>query len=198
MADALYSVEAYRDALIALLPRGRVWNDDVQRLVMTAAARGFERFDARAQGLLFDAFPPNTLQLLPEWEVSLALPDPCEGEDQTTDQRRAQVLAKFCASGGQSIPYYRQVLDTLGYTNAEITEFAPFRVGRSRVGQPLYGSDWWYAWNINLPDVRTFLFRVGSSTVGQPLSTYSQTSVFCVIDVIKPAHTVVSYTFDPA
>ena len=201
MAASLYPASAYRDALLTLLPRGRVWPKDpgsLQYRTMEGFAPTFERLDARAQTLLIDLFPAFTVELLPEWEASLGLPDDCEGDGQTLEQRLAQVVAKLFEGGGQTIDYYARVLARLGYTNATITEYAPFRVGASPVGLPLLDDDWWFAWNINLPDVRSFYFTAGLSAAGEPLATYTGESVFCVIAAIKPAHTVVTYTFDPA
>lgn len=198
MAGALFTNADYQAALLALFPRGRVWPRDPGSL-QARLAGGFAptlgRVDARAQQLLFDAFPANTVELLGEWEATLGLPDPCEGEGQTLEQRRAQVLIKLFDGGGQSIAYYTTVLSRLGYTNAVITEFAPFRVGHSGVGAPINGGAWWYVWNIHLPDARAFFFRVGVSGVGEPLSTYTDESVFCVLELIKPAHTIVTYSF---
>lgn len=197
----LYGDTDYRDALLSLLPRGRVWPRDpgsAQYAVAVGLAPTFGRLDARAQALLVDAFPAFTVELLPEWEASLGLPDLCEGDDQTLEQRRAQVLSRLVEGGGQSIAYFTGVLARLGYTGATITEYAPFRAGVSTVGAPLAGDDWWFAWTINLPDLRTFRFQADQSAVGEPLISYSDTSVFCVIAAIKPAHTVVTYTFDPA
>src|SRR6185369_8699167 len=201
MADAFYPAEAYRDAILSLLPRGRVWSKEpgsLQYRLADGFAQTFERLDARAQSLLVDLFPAFTVELLPEWEASLGLPDPCEGADQTIEQRRLQVVTKLTVGGGQSIAYFVTVLDRLGYTNATITEYAPFRIGVSPVGLPLLDDDWWFAWNINLPDVRAFYFSAGESAVGEALATYSGESVFCVIEALKPAHTIVTYTFDPA
>lgn len=185
--------------MLALLPRGRAWPRDaasVQHQVASGLAPTFGRLDARAQALLVDAFPAFTVELLPEWEASLGLPDRCEGEFQTLEQRRAQVLSRLVDGGGQSIAYFTGVLDRLGYTGATITEYAPFRAGVSAVGMPLTGDDWWFAWNINLPDLRVFRFHADQSAVGEPLVSYSDLSVFCVIAAIKPAHTLVTYTFD--
>lgn len=195
---ALFSDADYQDAILALMPRGRVWPREpgsVQHSVAGGLAPTFGRLDARAQALLTDAFPAFTVELLPEWEATLGLPDPCEGEDQTLEQRRAQVLSRLVDGGGQSVDYFIGVLARLGYTNATIEEYAPFRAGVSGIGTPLYGDDWWYAWKINLPDLRVFRFQADQSAVGEPLLTYSDTSVFCVVAAIKPAHTVVLYSF---
>lgn len=199
MAEALYSREDYREALLRLLPRGRAWPKDpgsIHFATMDGLAPTFERLDARAQTLLFDAFPPNTVELLPEWEATLGLPDPCEGEDQTLQQRRAQVLAKMFDGGGQSKTYYLAVLARLGYGDATITEFAPFRADASVADTPLYSDDWWFVWQINLPDLRIFYFQADVSAVGEALETYSDDAVTCVIAAIKPAHTIVVFTAD--
>lgn len=201
MAEALFPDEAYRDQLLALMPRGRVWPKapgSPQHGLASGLAPTFGRLDARAQQLLFDAFPANTVELLLEWEWTLGLPDPCEGEDQTLEQRRAQVLARLTVGGGQSKAYYLQVLATLGYADASITEYAPFRADHSVANSPLYSEDWWYVWTINLPGLRAFYFEADISAAGEALLTVANDSVFCVIAAIKPAHTIALYTFDPA
>ncbi|WP_197520275.1 putative phage tail protein, partial [Paraburkholderia tropica] len=55
----------------------------------------YERSTSRANYLLIDSFPPTAYELLPEWESTLGLPDPCAGEAPTIPQRQAQVLARF-------------------------------------------------------------------------------------------------------
>ena len=79
MPAPLYSAEDYRAQLVALLPRGRAWPKEpgsVQHQVMAGFAPMFVRLDQRSQQLVFDAFPGNTVELLPEWEAALGLPDP--------------------------------------------------------------------------------------------------------------------------
>ncbi|MES2034885.1 MAG: putative phage tail protein [Pseudomonadota bacterium] len=200
MADSLFSTLDYTQALTALLPRGRVWPKDpgsAQHAVMAGFAPTFQRLDARAQTLLVEAFPATTTELLPEWEDSLGLPDPCDGPDQTVDQRRAQVLNKFVSAGGQSVLYFEGVLARLGYPTATITQYAPFRVGIDHVGFPIYGIEWIYHWTINLPTLSIFWFEVGVSSVPGPLFAISDQAVFCVIDDLKPAHTTVDFTNIP-
>lgn len=200
MADSLFTVLDYTQALTALLPRGRVWPKDpasVQSGLMSGLAPTFQRLDARAQTLLVDAFPATTTELLPEWESSLGLPDPCDGPGQTVDQRRAQVLNKFVSAGGQSVPYFLGVLARLGYPTASIKQYAPFRIGIDVVGAPLYDLPWIYHWTINLPTLSVFPFLIGISTIPGPLFAISDQAVFCVIDDLKPAHTTVDFTTNP-
>jgi uncharacterized protein YmfQ (DUF2313 family) len=52
--------------------------------VLSGFTPAFERLTARANNLLIDAFPGSTYELLPEWEATLGLPDPCAGEAPTS------------------------------------------------------------------------------------------------------------------
>lgn len=200
MTGSLYSEADYEAALQQLLPVGRAWPrdpDSVQLKVIAGLAPAYVRLDARAQALLVDAFPATTLELLPEWEASLGLPDPCEGPDQTVDQRRLQVVSRLINAGGQSVAYFLGVLARLGYADASITQYQPFRADVDHADRPLYSSEWAFNWTINLPELRIFYFRADISTAGDPLFTVSDNSVACTIEALKPAHTTVDYTSNP-
>jgi len=80
MAAADLTSADYQAALQALLPHGRVWPrepDAVQSRVAAGLAQTAARLHARANYLLRDAFPVAPLELLPEWEATLGLPDEC-------------------------------------------------------------------------------------------------------------------------
>jgi uncharacterized protein YmfQ (DUF2313 family) len=200
-AVARYSREDYAAQLLALLPTGRVWPKDpgsVQGQVATGLAPTFERLDQRAQQLLIEAFPGSTTELLAEWEATVGAPDPCAGEDQAVEQRRAYVVGKLVNAGGQSVAYFLGVLARLGYPDATITQYAPFRVGVDHADWPIYSEEWAHHWSINLPGVSVFYFSADVSVAGDPLTVIGEADqVICVIDGLKPAHTTVSYTFDP-
>lgn len=137
---------------LGLLPRGRIWRSDqdsVEVQTITALMKTWERLQARANNLLIDAFPSTTVELLPEWEASLGLPDPCAGNvTLTIAQRQAQVVARLTARGGQGIPYFVAFIKALGWTPATITTFAPWRCGISCCADPLRGQAWAFAWQI--------------------------------------------------
>lgn len=200
MADARFSPADYVAALLALLPRGRVWPKDpaaTQNGVLQGLAPTYVRLDARAMTLLVDAFPATTVELLPEWEQSLGLPDPCEGADQGLEQRRAQVVTRLASAGGQSVAYFLEVLARLGYPDGSIEQYAPFRADRSVAETPLFGPEWAFAWRVNLPELRVFYFQADISAADEPLLVISNDVAVCVIDALKPAHTTVFYTTDP-
>lgn len=196
MAQPRFTQADYKAALLSLLPTGRVWPKDpdaVQNDVLDGLAPTFVRLDARAQTLLVDAFPATALELLPEWEQTLGLPDDCEGDEQILQVRRAQVVNRLVNAGGQSVPYYLGVLERLGYTGATIQEFSPFRADVSSADTPLYEESWAHAWQITVPDLRVFYFSADISAADEPLLSIANNVIVCAIDALKPAHTTVLY-----
>jgi uncharacterized protein YmfQ (DUF2313 family) len=146
----------------ALLPQGRAWpRDPAAKLtaLLDGWARAYATVDARQSNLLIDAFPASTVELLPEWEATLGLPDPCLGQLPTIAQRQAQVLARIRATGGQSIPYLIAFAAVLGFA-VGIQEFAPFRAGVSHAGDSLNGSQ--------APAAGKY-FTAGNGAAGDPL-----------------------------
>jgi len=196
MAPA-YTAADYLSALQSLLPRGRVWPrepDAAQTKALSGLTPTYERQNVRANHLLVDAFPTTTVELLPEWEATLGLPDPCAGIAPTIQARRAQVVARFTASGGQSIAYMTALALSLGYS-ITITQFIPARAGILRAGQPLCGNDFAHAWRVNAPLNTSFAFRAGASAAGEPLSSIGNTVLECELKEVAPAHTNLFFSY---
>lgn len=192
-----FSFLDYARQMRSLLPLGRLWSRDDDTLLfglLKGLCLTWDRLTARANNLLVDAFPLTTLELLPEWEASLGLPDPCAGISPTIEARRAQVVARFAAEGGQSRAYFISFAGQLGYT-IDIANFAPFRVGFSTVGTPLYGADWAYAFAILAPLNTVQWFRAGLGAAGEPLAYWSNAVLECEINAVKPAHMVALFEY---
>jgi uncharacterized protein YmfQ (DUF2313 family) len=197
MSVPIFSADDYAAAMANLLPRGRAWPRDpdtnLMRL-MGALAPTYQRNGATAAALVADIFPRTTTALIPEWEETLGLPDPCSPLNPTTEQRRAAILAKFIASGGQSAPYFISVAAALGYT-ITVTNYSPFRVGIDAVGSPLNGKDWAQTWAIGAGQTTVSYFAVGQSTVGDPLASWGNAILECRLKQIKPAHTILLFQY---
>lgn len=179
------------------LPSGPAWPRDVESLttkILDSFAEEYARIDGRIDNLIDEADPRTTLELLPDWERVVGLPDPCVQAAQTVQERRAALLAKLTTLGGQSIAFFIELAAYLGYT-ITITEFTPFRAGISRVGDALTGKDWWFAWRINAPATTSTWFRVGQSAVGEPLQAFGNELLECVFNRVKPAHTVLIFAY---
>jgi len=184
-------------AFQALLPRGRVWprdQDAVQTKTFAGLAPSYERNYNRAAYLLTDAFPATATELLPEWELTLGLPDPCAGTSPTIQQRRNQVVARFANSGGQSIPYFVNFAAQLGYT-VTITQYTQARAGMLKAGDPCCGYDWNFAWKITAPLNSLVRAVAGAMAAGDPLAAWGNSVLQCEFESIMPAHTIPIFAF---
>jgi len=190
-----YIAADYLRALQGLLPRGRVWPRDpdaTQTAVLSGFTPVFERLTARANNLLIDAFPGSTYELLPEWEATLGLPDPCAGEAPTTQQRVAQVVARLTATGGQSIAYFKAVALALGY-EVTITQYSPSHFGRP-FGLPFGGTAWAFTWQVNAPTFTINWLQFGGS-FGTPFASWGNNVLQCELLRIAPAHTTLLFSY---
>jgi uncharacterized protein YmfQ (DUF2313 family) len=197
MAAPNYQASDFLTALQALIPRGLAWPRDptsVMAQVEAGLAPTWVRHTQQNNNLLVDAFPATAVQLLPEWEAALGLPDPCAGESPTLQGRQAQVVARFGGSGGQSIPYYVGYAKTLGY-DVTTTEFAPFRAGQSCAGDSCCSVDWAFTWQINAPPETITYFSAGISSADEPLASWGNSVLECELNEIKPAHTILNFTY---
>jgi uncharacterized protein YmfQ (DUF2313 family) len=181
----------------ALLPRGRVWNQEDgsnQALTIDGLAQIYGQNDGDAVALLADAFPATAVNLLPEWEASLGLPDLCIGAPSTLQGRQALVVSRLTNTGGQSVPYFTAFAQAIGYS-ISIKEFTPFRLGAQRMGSPLGGPEWAYAWQVTANLAPPVQFRVGSSRSGDPLVLWPPNALECEFRHLKPAHTQLTFDY---
>lgn len=153
MNPSRFCTEDYTRALQTLMPPGQAWTrhrDSVQAAVLRALAQQYRQSDADALTLLRGAFPKTADDFLPEWELTLGLPDLCVyRNDEDTAARRRAVVAKLTSVGGLSRRYFEEVARALGFI-VRITEFRPFRAGMSGAGQPLNQGDWRFTWAVTV------------------------------------------------
>jgi uncharacterized protein YmfQ (DUF2313 family) len=192
------SPEDYLTQFQRLLPRGRVWHRGwgwIQDADLLTLMPVWSRLQSRLNDLIAAIFPCSpSPDLLPEWEATLGLPDPCIGPQATIQQRAAAVCAKFVSRGDQSVGYFIRLANSLGY-DAIIVQFAPFRCGINRCGDPLYGEAWAYAWAIVVHPVGVTYFRTGLSTAGEPLRSWGDKILECLIAENAPAHTIPIFSY---
>lgn len=188
---------AYQQQLIKLTPPGQAFPTETDSLwvkLLGVFADTMARVDANAVLLINEAFPDTTTQLLPNWERVVGLPDDCSVLGDSYEIRRANLISKLRATGGQSPSYFIDVAAALGYT-ITITEFKPFRVGIDTVGEGLRGADWWFAFQVNSALNTIIWFRVSLSASGEALAVWGNTRLECVINKLKPAHTVALFSY---
>ena len=195
---ASFSAQDYLGALQALMPRGRVWPRDLdatQTQLLLALAQVYERSDGRSRQLLVDGFPQTAVELLPEWESTLGLPDSCGGAPDSIAERQARLVVKLQEPGGMSKAYFLDLAAVLGYLDVTITEFGPTHCGmtcEAGVMDELFR----FLWKVNLPHQvhNHAVFRANACCDGR-IDSYAFGALECQLMRLKPAHTQVIFTY---
>lgn len=184
------NTDAYLAAYLALLPQGRIWNKEPGSnlyQVISALIPTFTRVANSAADLLVEGFVPTTDELLPEWQASLGLPDPCLPATATFEQQRAQAVSRLIGVEGQSVAFMIAYAANLGY-QISVSEYTNFHVGASKVGASKIG-DLAFSWVVNAPAEVVYYFKVGVSKVGEKLAELNSDVLQCELANISPAHT---------
>lgn len=190
MPVPIYDISVFAKAFSDNLPTGLAWpkedpNSNLSKTVL-ALAGSYWRAANRAANLIKE-YPATTLELLPEWEASVGLPDPCLGEAPSVAQRRAQVVARFggvqynggAAAGSLSIPALQAFAKSLGFGIA-VAEFAPFRAGLSKADlNQAAGIEHGYDLVIQAPLYTSTLFKAGVDGAGEKLGTFGNLVLEC-------------------
>lgn len=211
------SGDDYAAALISLLPTGPAWPRDPGS-ILVAALTGLAEYwgfvDSRAADLLErESDPRLTVELLPDWERAWGLPDPCISTPQTIAARQKMLVLWMTMIGGQSRAFFTSIAAWLGYT-ITITEFAPFMVGVSRVGDTgldnvkvggLVTDPRWeigppemrFYWTVHVGGISLQWFRCGSGQTGVDphLRIGVPLDLECIFNRWKPAQTQIVFDF---
>lgn len=187
----------YKSFLFNLLPSGFAWTrqagTNIDNLILAKASE-LQRVDNRLDNLLTEAYPLTSFELLTDWERITGLPEGCEGAATTIQLRREAVDRKLSSIGGQSKAFYEDVAARLGY-DVEISDYKVFRAGSGAAGDALNDAPWGHAFRVDAPAETIRSFRAGSGAAGEPLSSWGNQLLECVMNRIKPAHTIAIYTY---
>lgn len=189
--------DGFTAQLQALLPTGPAWPrsaDATLTALIRAMADGLARCDARATMLLDELDPRVTFEMLTDWEAEAGLPDPCAGQPETLQERRAAVTAKITSRGGQTPAYFVELAASLGYP-VTIEEHRQFRFGESSFGEPFMEDGWAYTWTVHAPEASEVRFRFGESSFGERFLDFGNQRLECAILRRKPAHTRVIFAY---
>jgi len=197
---------AYRQQLQALLPPGAAWprdEDAVLTRLLDALAAGLAAGDGRARALIEEADPLTALELLPDWERAVGLPDPCSPISDTIRERQLAVARKIAGIGGQSRPFFVQLAALLGL-EVEIEEHPPFSTA-SEVDRPLFGSaDWPHAFTVRAlppseasgdPAPLRSAWLTTASGVDERIRSFGSEDLECVVARARPAHAQVIFAY---
>lgn len=185
--------EDYGQSLLGLLPYGPAWPRDADSphaKLLGGLAVEMGRLDASAHDLLDEFEPRTTLAFLQRWEAICGIVDLAA----TLTQRQLAVYETVTRRGGQTAAYYIAMAARLGFT-ATVTEFTEYSVDLD-VDQPLYGADWAFAWQVNLPLQQSngIDFSIDAD-VDTPLGTFVSVIDTSPFVEYKPAHSSVLFSY---
>lgn len=190
----------YLASMRADLPTGPAWprdRDGALEALLTAVAEELSLTEGRAERLQEEADPRAALEMLPDWERVLGLPDPCLGPAPDLGQRRESAHDKETAEGTLTVASYVQLCARLGYT-VTVVEFRPFRAGRSRcgAGHRLGAAAQVHTLRVRIAEARTLRFRAGRGRCGRdPLRrVVGADPVMCAMRRERPAHVELRFT----
>ncbi|HKE81624.1 MAG TPA: putative phage tail protein [Solirubrobacteraceae bacterium] len=187
--------------LLDLLPRGAVWPRDPGTTLMrfwSAVAIEPTRIQARDCDLLAESYPCGAVELLPDWEAAVGLPNACtELVTWTVAERQALVCAWLAMQGGQSAAYYIWLAGLFGYT-ITIVEHFPDVAGQAQAGcAHIGGCPFW--WEVVSEDAVTLRPpQAGCTGAGEPPCGTGASVLECLITLTKPAHTTVTFRYPPS
>ena len=189
------TAQDYATQITQLLPPGEAWPrepDTVLARFLLGLGGIFARLHNRTLDLVEESDPRTAVELLPEWEREVGLPGTCTPLAETLAQRRAAVISRLLARGGQSRPFYIAVAADLGF-DVTVTEFEPFKVDSLCV-DPVCDDDWRFAWQINAPETTIVEFNTGSACT-EPLRAWGNQRLECEIKWRKPDHTILLFAY---
>lgn len=160
--------------------------------LIKAFAQMFADVNAELRVLMDEADPRTTSRLLDRWERVYGLPL-CQDAPTDDDSRRAALAGRVAAQGGQSEPYFIDIVwATIGRVYSRETDpdlvfierqpyGTPFRVSVNRVGDRLNAVGSVFYWIVHMPTTTPAELR---------------TIVECLVTLYKPAHSIVGFEYD--
>ncbi len=197
------TLEAWLLALQALLPPGRALVRE-PGAVLTRLLESFAALLLSAQLLLEDLAvqydPRRALSMLPDWERLLGLPDACAPAGQQVPDRQVAAFGRLTEFGGQSRAYFIDLAQRNGEAGVTITDgasFAPMNCN-SNCNSALFSIADRFVWRVNIPhpalNARTMTCN---SACDSALQMYTPSTIECMFNERKPAHTSVIFAYAP-
>lgn len=210
-------LEAYADVIAGAFPPGAAWQgfrdyDGVGHSFLIGKVATWLDVDLTSERLVLESQPARAVQMLADHEKQVGLPDCCfQTAGLPIEDRRAAVLTRLRATGGQRPRYFVNLAESLGY-QIEVVEYRPFMVGISQVGganssnnsrstrYDMLGAtaDMRAWWRVRVLGPRVTWFKVGVSTLGQdPLARISRAEdLECLLGRYQPAHSLLTMSYE--
>lgn len=189
-------------ALQALLPPGRaLTREPTAKLtqLLEAIAGMFLDAQLRLEALLVEADPRRAVDLLPDWERTLGLPDTCTANLQlSTADRQRLAFARLVEEGGQSRAYFIALAASYGEPGCTITDGFRRANCNGNCNDTLYGEGDVFVWIVNIPrPINQVQAANCAGNCNDALASYTVSLAECPITERRPAHTTVLFKYAP-
>lgn len=159
--------------------------------------RAFTRLEEQATKLLNVIEPATAGEMLAHWERVCGIKTEF---GKSYSQRVNKVILQLNALGGLSIPYFKQLAESIGY-QIEIKEFSPQQNDLPNAGDiPIQNSPrevLGYMWRVSVrnADHNITRFRAGQSVAGERLTDFGDPILEEFFQDLKPAHTYCYFAY---
>lgn len=130
---------------------------------------------------------------LAAWEEAFGLPAACAPTPGTNDERRAAIKARLTSRGAVTPADFVAAAAALGWT-ITIEDSTLVTRADDRCDSILRGDGWYHAFIVSAAAPTGTILRCDSTCDGV-IAKYGVEQLRCLIDSIKPAHTVAHYNF---
>ena len=190
---AAAGVDAYREQIGALLPRGRAWpreRDTTLGATTAAIAQELAEIDMQAVRLLDELLAARTSDLLTDWETDVGLPDACSRLASTLSERSRRGARKARGATDAQSDVIRGNAAAFG-VDIVVEEFDEVRAALVQTGFAQTNNRWKFIWWIEIPTSADTRYFTVSSPMDTPFSlTERNTELECRLQAAKPAHTL--------
>ena len=207
----------YQQMFLRLTPPGLAWTKRLSSnwaKLWLAEAQGLARVEGEAYRLIAEANPLTTWEALEDWERVAGLPDECGALGDSIEVRRADLIAKLRAGGGQTKAFFEGILRLYGF-DVEIEEFGPFLADQSGAEDRVYEcaagtmtdpetgevwqdyyNGWSYVWGVNFKLIWEWWFQAQANLAEDRLRDWEAPNIYCRLEKLKPAHTMIMWTYE--
>lgn len=192
----------YYRQLTALLPPGPAWEPERHpelAATLQALAPELARIDARALDLLGEMMPATVLNLVPDWERVMGLPDPYLGGDPAFEDRRIAVQRRLVDVGNQRPAFFVEMAVSQGYPDAQVVQHRAPRFGRARCGHSHFGT--WTAqfmWTLYTGPRKRLGRRFGATFFGERFGANPASALDCMVRRAAPPWGLESIKYEEA
>ena len=189
------SATEWWQATIDLLPQGLAWARDqasnIGKIFSVIAQERSVRHQRKLILLEIESIPTAAVELLPDWEQALGLPDPCRPLPGSLGERWAAIADVFFAQHPPTPANMVAWAASAGW-NITIREQRNFIAGVSEAGDVVGEND--FTWVVTILDQVITYFRAEQAASEDLLYSFPDVETLeCVLRRAAPAHTQVFF-----